>query len=63
MNSRQDRARSVRYSAADVAYNRIYPQQISSGDKQRYRRNRHNAGVPENVPSHIRAECIGTAIN
>ncbi len=53
MNSRQDRARSVRYSAADVAYNRIHPQHVSSGDEQRYRRNKMTGGVSENVPSLI----------
>ncbi len=53
MNSRQDRARSVRYSAADVAYNRIHPQHVSSGDEQRYRRNKMTDGVSENVPSLI----------
>ncbi|MEO8416735.1 MAG: vanadium-dependent haloperoxidase [Ginsengibacter sp.] len=51
MNSRQDRAKAVRYSAAEVAYNRIHPLHISSGDEQRYRRKKIPGLPGENVPS------------
>ena len=50
MNSRQDKAKAVRYSAADIAYNRPHPRHVSSGDEQRYRRTNADG---DNVPSLI----------
>lgn len=50
MNSRQDNARKVRYSAADLAYHRVHPRHVSSGDEQRYRRTLPSG---ENAPSLI----------
>lgn len=52
MNSRQDRARAVRHSAADLAYLRAHPRHVSSGDEQRYRRKPNPASM-NNVPSLI----------
>ena len=52
MKPRKDRAKEVRYNAADVAYNRSHPEHISSGDEQRYRRIKNDAdNAPQNVPS------------
>lgn len=52
MNTRQDKARAVRYSAAEVAYNRFHPIHISNGDEQRFRRTKKNAdGEDQNIPS------------
>ncbi|MEO6232770.1 MAG: vanadium-dependent haloperoxidase [Ferruginibacter sp.] len=52
MNSRQDRARAVRHSAADLAYHRTHPRHVSSGDEQRYRR-KPDPASSKNVPSLI----------
>ena len=37
MKSRQDKAKDVRYSAADLAYHRVHPRHVSSGDEVRLR--------------------------
>ncbi|MEM9777953.1 MAG: bromoperoxidase, partial [Chloroflexota bacterium] len=54
MNSfRRERARQIRYTAADLAFNRPHPRHVANDDEQKFRRVIEEKGENNNKPSYL----------